>query len=340
MRGTTRGGSARASLVLGVDADSGLVEAVLATADGVPVGAGRSGSANPTALPLAEVVEHLRAAVTHALTGFDPGEVDGVVVGAAGVLRFSRGASAATLAQVWAAAGLTCPIRIVADAVAAFAAGTPARAGSVLIAGAGSIAARIDGEEVTDRIDGNGWLVGDDGSGFWIGRQAVRAVFAALDRRGEQTLLRHAVLAALTGHDDVPAEVGEQVELLRDAVYDGPPIALAALAPLVPAAAEAGDRVAQRIVDRAVTLLVETATALAGDDDPGEPLVLAGSLLGRTGLIGREVGRRLAGHHGGQPLHAERPAGGAAWLAAKRLNPGLDVDAHTRLTAPAPVVRP
>ncbi|HEV7900194.1 MAG TPA: BadF/BadG/BcrA/BcrD ATPase family protein [Planosporangium sp.] len=336
MPSTTTGPSTRreASLVLGVDADSGLVEALLATGDGTPVGAGRSGSANPTALPIAEVVEHLETAVTRALSGTDPDEVRHVVVGAAGVLRFSRGASAATLAQVWASAGLTCPIRIVADAVTAFAAGTPARAGSVLVAGAGAIAARVDGEEVTDRIDGNGWLVGDDGSGFWIGRQAVRAVFAALDRRGEQTLLRHAVLAALTGHDDVPADLAEQVELLRGAVYDGPPIALAGLAPLVPAAAEAGDRVAQRIVDRAVTLLVDTATALAGDD-PAEPLVLAGSVLGRAGLIGREVGRRLADHHGGQPLHAGSPAGGAAWLAAKRLNPNLDVAAHARLTAAA-----
>ncbi|RZU53736.1 N-acetylglucosamine kinase-like BadF-type ATPase [Krasilnikovia cinnamomea] len=332
----TRASAARrpGSLVIGVEAGSAMVEVLVATVDGMPMGAGRSGSANPTALPVAQVAGQLATAVAQALADVDPDEVGRVVVGAAGVLWFSRGTSATALAQVWAAAGLSCPVRVVPDAVTAFAAGTCARSGSVLIAGAGAIAAHVDREAVTARIDGNGWLVGDDGSGFWIGRQAVRAVFADLDRRGEPTLLRDAVLAALTGDEDVPADPAEQAETLRAAVYDGPPIALAALAPLVPAAAEAGDRVAQRIVDRAVTLLVDTAAALVGED-PAGPLVLAGSLLGRGGPIGREVARRLAGHDGGPPLRAGSGAGGAAWLAARSLAPHLGPDAHARLTGGA-----
>jgi glucosamine kinase len=320
-------------LVLGVDAGSAVVESLAATVDGTILGRGRAGSANPTALPVADVVAHLGEAVGQALRDIDPAEVRSVVVGAAGILRFSRGPSAEALAQVWGDAKLDCPVVVVADAVTAFAAGTPERAGSVLIAGAGAIAARVVGEDVTVRYDGNGWLVGDDGSAFWIGRQAVRAVFADLDGRGEPTLLRSAVLATLTGDDTVPDDVHEQIALLRDAVYDRPPIALAGLAPLVPAAAAAGDRVARRIVDRTVTLLVETATALAADD-PGEPLVLAGSLLASGGLIGREVQRRLAAHHGAEPLVTAGGAGGAAWLAARRLSPMSDPVVHARLTAP------
>jgi N-acetylglucosamine kinase-like BadF-type ATPase len=220
--------------------------------------------------------------------------------------------------------------------VTAFAAGTPRHAGSVLIAGVGAIAARVSGEEVTARIDGNGWLVGDDGSGFWMGRQAVRAVFAALDGRGEPTLLAEAVLATVTGDEAVPASKEEQIAALRDAVYDGPPIALAALAPLVSAAATAGDRVAQRIVDRSVSLLMATATALTGDSSD-EPLVLAGSLLTAPGPIGAEVQRRLAEHHGGTPLIAAPGAVGAAWLAARMLEPEVDAGVHGRLVAGAGV---
>ena len=85
-------------LVLGVDAGSALVEARLATLDGIPVGTGRSGSANPTALPVAEVARHLGTAVGQALAGIDPDDVECVVVGAAGVLWFSRGPSATALA--------------------------------------------------------------------------------------------------------------------------------------------------------------------------------------------------------------------------------------------------
>lgn len=325
---------ARTGVVLGVEAGSTLVEAVVATVEGEVIGRGRSALANPTALPIPDVVAHLSDAVRKALGNVAPASVAGVVVGAAGILRYSRGSSAEALAKTWVDAGLTCPVLVVADAVTAFAAGTPRPSGSVLIAGVGSIAARVEGEEVTARIDGNGWLVGDDGSGFWIGRQAVRAVFAALDGRGEPTLLAPAVLATVTGDDVVPQSNEDQIAALRDAVYDGPPIALAALAPLVSAAASAGDRVAQRIVDRAVSLLMATATALS-EDNADEPLVLAGSLLTAPGPIGAEVQRRLAEHHGGTPLIAAPGAVGAAWLAARVMEPGIDAEVHARLTAGA-----
>ncbi|MBS2533360.1 N-acetylglucosamine kinase [Catenulispora sp. NF23] len=325
--------AARTGVVLGVEAGSTLVEAVVATVGGEVIGRGRSALANPTALPIPDVVAHLSDAVRQAMGTVTPASVAGVVVGAAGILRYSRGSSAEALAKTWVDAGLTCPVLVVADAVTAFAAGTPRPSGSVLIAGVGSIAARVEGEEVTARIDGNGWLVGDDGSGFWIGRQAVRAVFAALDGRSEPTLLAGAVLSTVTD-DVVPQSTEEQIAALRDAVYDGPPIALAALAPLVSAAATAGDRVAQRIVDRAVSLLMATATALTGDNSE-EPLVLAGSLLTAPGPIGAEVQRRLAEHHGGTPLIAAPGAVGAAWLAARVMEPGIDAGVHARLAAGA-----
>jgi glucosamine kinase len=319
------------TLVLGIDAGSGLVEAVCATTEGDVIGRGRSGSANAMALPVAEVVDHLSSAAQQATATVDPRQIRQVVVGAAGVIRYSRGAAVGPLARVWDSVGLTCPVRVVADAVTAFAAGTSQPRGSVLIAGVGAIAARIADGEMLERVDGNGWLVGDDGSGFWLGRQAVRAVFAALDHRGEPTLLTQAVLATLTGDEAVPTDPAEQVVVLRDSVYDGPPIALAGLAPLVPAAALAGDRVAQRIVDRAVALLVDSATSLT-TNDPDEPLVLAGSLLS-GGLIGREVQRRMALHHHADPILAGSCAGAAAWLAACGVQPDLDPATHARLTA-------
>lgn len=317
-------------VILGVDAGSSLVEAVAATVDGRVVGRGRSGVGNPIALPTADAVAHLGEAVRQALDGVPPTDVAQVVTGAAGILRYSRGPSAQALARTWGDGGLTCPVVVVADAVTAFAAGTPRRSGSVLIAGVGAIAARIQDEEVTARIDGNGWLVGDDGSGFWIGRQAVRAVFAALDGRGEPTLLAEAVLATVTGDDRVPEDVESRLVVLRDAVYDGPPIALAALAPLVSAAASAGDRTARRIVDQAVSMLMGTATALAADG-PDEPLVLAGSLMTAPGPVSGEVQRRLAARRGVKPLIAVSGAIGAAWLGIRLVDPGVDTAVHGRL---------
>ena len=321
-------------LVMGIEAGTFRVDAAVADLEGTVLGRGRSGSANPSALPLADVAAHLVEATAAALEGLEAQAVRSVVVGTAGILGFQRGRSAARLAALWHEAGLACPVTVVADAVTAFAAGTERPSGSVLIAGAGAIAAHVQGERVTARIDGNGWLVGDDGSGFWLGRQAVRAVFAALDGRGEPTLLLDAVLAAIAGGRPVPPGHAQRVALLRDAVYDGPPVALAALAPLVPAAAEAGDRVAHRIVEQAIELLVETSAALvAGGFDAHEPLVLAGSLMHQDGPIRREVARRLTERHGRTPLAAPPGAGGALWLAARRIERGLGARAHAVFTS-------
>lgn len=318
-------------LIMGIEASTLRVDAVVADLEGNVAGRGRAGSANPSALPIPDVAAHLAEAMAAALDGIDPLSVRAVVVGTAGILSFRRGDSAVKLAWLWKDAGLACPITIVADAVTAFAAGTIRPSGSVLIAGVGAIAARVDGEEVTDRIDGNGWLVGDDGSGFWIGRQAVRAVFAELEGRAEETLLSDAVLSTIARGEPVPRERRARIDMLRDAVYDGPPIALAALAPLVPAAAEAGDRVAHRIVEQAVKMLVDATVAVVREQ-AGEPLVLAGSLMSGDGLIRREVTRRLTERLGRAPIIARPGAGGALWLAARRIDRGFSEKAHALFT--------
>jgi glucosamine kinase len=317
---------------MGIEAGTARVDAVVCDLEGAVAGSGRAGSANPSALPARDVAAHLATAVGAALAGLDPLAVRSVVLGTPGILRFQRGESAARLAALWREAGLACPVAVLPDAVTAFAAGTAEPSGGVLIADAGTIAARVNHEQVTARVDGNGWLVGDDGSGFWLGRQAVRAVFAALDGRDEDTLLRDAVLGTIAQGEPVPEGREERMALLRDAVYDGPPVALAALAPLVPAAAEAGDRVAHRIVERAVDLLADAAEPLVAGLR-AEPFVLAGSLLCADGPIRRGVRRRLAERHDAAPVLARPGAGGALWLAARRIDRGFGAPAHALFTA-------
>jgi N-acetylglucosamine kinase-like BadF-type ATPase len=325
-------------LVLGIEASS-TVCALLADVDGTMLGVGRAAGANATAYPVEVVSERLAGAIISTLGATPATRVAYAVVGMAGLNDASESAAHAALERVWQQTGLTCPVRVVSDPVAAFAAGTHERSGAVLIAGTGSIAAWISDETVVHRVDGHGWLVGDDGSGFWLGRQAVRAVLAELDGRGEPTLLRMAVLGTLADSDELPSDPTAQLTVLRGAVYDQPPIALSRLAPLVPAAAEAGDRVAQRIVDRAVTLLVDTIDALYADlkehgDVTGAPVVLAGDMLTSPGRIQREVLRRTAERYGRHPTVADNVAGGAAWLALRSLHPDAPEAVHTRLRTP------
>lgn len=110
-----------------------------------------------------------------------------------------------------------------------------------------------DGRKVT--VGGWGWLLGDEGSGFWIGRQAVRAAIFAEDGRGAPTALPRAICAALALrelHDLVPL------------IYQGPqgrrPIA--GLAPLVVEVARQGDTVARQILAAAGRELAAMACAV------------------------------------------------------------------------------
>jgi glucosamine kinase len=350
MTGDAMAGSGSASLVLGISAEASTVSALLAAPDGEILGTGRAAGANPSAYPMDLITDRLASAVTGALDGTDPARLAGAVLGIAG---YSRLTGPDPLRSTWDRLGVRCPVRVVANPVVAFASGTSARRGAVLFAGTGTIAAWIADGEVKHRIDGHGWLVGDDGSGFWLGRQAVRAVLAELDGRGEPTLLRAAVLGTVAG-DRVPPDRADQLATLREAVYNQPPIALRRFAGLVPAAAEAGDRVAKRIVDRSVRLLVDTfaaavddlpasltraasagdAAGSAGSGVPGDaPIVLGGQLLVAPGPIQREVSRRIAARYGRVPVVAGNSAGGAAWMAISEVAPAMSAAAHAHLGA-------
>jgi N-acetylglucosamine kinase-like BadF-type ATPase len=331
--------------VVGIEANGTAVCAVVADERGYPLGTGRCGGATPTSYPIDLISDRLAEAVLAALAGGDPAGLRAAVLGIAGISRLAGPSGAPILDQTWRRIGLRCPVRVVADPVAAFAAGSSARRGAVLIADAGSIAAWIEDEAVVARVDGHGWLVGDDASGFWLGRQAVRAVLAELDGRGEPTLLRPAVLGTVAEADHVPGSAADQVALLRSAVYDHPPIELARLAPLVPAAAEAGDRVAQRLVDRTVTLLVAALGALLDELPPrahaaDAPIVLSGTLLASPGRIRREVCRRVAERYRREPAVAGSVAGGAAWLALHSVVPRARPRAHALLTLAGPAPGP
>ncbi|MFD0633412.1 hypothetical protein ACFQ9X_19430 [Catenulispora yoronensis] len=105
--------------------------------------------------------------------------------------------AAGVLEQAWADAGLVCPVRVVSDVTVSFAAGTPHADGTLLVSGTGAVAARMHDRLPALFRDGYGWLLGDDGSGFWIGRQAARATIAAADGRAPMAELAKAVLEAL-----------------------------------------------------------------------------------------------------------------------------------------------
>ncbi|MBR7838587.1 N-acetylglucosamine kinase [Actinospica durhamensis] len=337
-----------ARLVLGLDVGGTSTRALAVDAvSGERLGSGRAPGANPVAHGVGRAAENIAAALKEALAGRDPADVHACVVGLAGASKVAADpGTAAEFARLWLALGLGCEVAIVSDAAAAFAAGTPEPDGSVLVAGTGAVAAAVAGRRPWRWRDGHGWLLGDDGSGFWIGRQAARAALAALDASGPAAAppaagpLVESVLATYLdteSADDapVPAPVPARLRTsaLIAAVTARPPVNLAALVPCVLDAADAGDEVAAGILAEAARHLT---SALGHVREPAAttPIVLAGGLLHPGTRVDRLVRRALAAAWPDAPIRAAIDgAAGAAWLAALPIHPPDRArDLHARLT--------
>ncbi|WP_306204745.1 N-acetylglucosamine kinase [Actinoplanes sp. RD1] len=276
-------------IVIGADAGGTSTRVAVATPAGEWLATAEGGGANPTTHGPDAAARELGGVVRRALAGLEARDVRAVVVGIAGRATLDDPAVADLFAQ---AVGVPVRPVFVADTEVAFCSATPAPDGTVLVAGTGAMAVGIRDRTSARTSDGLGWLLGDEGSAFWLGRAAVRASIADLCRTGPATALTAAVANHLLETPPGGGPAGRSA-LIR-AVAARPPIALAELAPLVTAAASAGDAVAGLICDDAAGRLVRLVRDVR---EPGEetPIVLHGSVVRDPGSpIGRRVRDLLA----------------------------------------------
>ena len=146
-------------------------------------------------------------------------------------------------------------IAVVSDSEVALAGALSGRPGVVLIVGTGAVAVGRDLQGNIRRTDGWGWLLGDAGSGYAIGRAALRAAFASLDGKKSPTRLTQ----ALPQHFAVP-----RLEDIVSLAYlgDWDPTTVAGLARLVAQLADEGDPVCARILKKAGSELAHTALSV------------------------------------------------------------------------------
>jgi N-acetylglucosamine kinase-like BadF-type ATPase len=328
------------SLVLGGDLGGTSTRIVVADTAGRVVGRGTAGGSNPVSHPETAAAA-LSTALDAALRGLDPAQVEVAVIGAAGGVALARPEVAGQFKAAWSGTGLLGAPTYIGDVEVAFASATTAPDGTALIAGTGAGAAELRDHRVVRTADANGWLLGDDGSGFWLGREAARATLRALDELAPLGPLGEAVIAELLGGrpEGVPPETEwNGARELRDQLIRSansrPPVMLAELARTVSAGYDAGDPAAVEIAERAAELLIGTINRIRPVDSTG-PLVLAGSVAGESSPVGRLLRERLKDVPG-QVLTARNGVGGAAWLALRTLDPALATpEAHASLTTPS-----
>lgn len=235
-------------LFLGIDGGQTATKSILADASGQVLGAGRGGPA--IHLKDGATRQHAREALYEAIhealaqAGFsDATEMEHAFLGFSGVSG-PEAPAAKTYCEVVQEQFAVRKISIDHDARTALAGAIPSMSGVIVIAGTGSIAFAMNASGESARAGGWGYLLGDPGSAYEIGRQALAAVALEHDGARPVTRLSSLLLQALDIHD--AAEITQAV--YRDV---SPKLRIASVCSTVAAAAMSGDAVAAKIFEEA-----------------------------------------------------------------------------------------
>jgi N-acetylglucosamine kinase-like BadF-type ATPase len=146
-------------------------------------------------------------------------------------------------------------LEVTTDAAIALRGATLSGRGIIVIAGTGSMAFGRNGADLSARAGGWGYIFGDEGSAFDIARQALRAALRMEEGWGAATSLRDKLLkSAGAANANQLMHRFYEPEWQRDRI--------ASLAPLVEAAADAGDPISQEILANAAEQLAALAAAV------------------------------------------------------------------------------
>src|SRR4051794_35566134 len=295
--------------VLGIDAGGTKTVCLLADADGVVLSEGRGAGANlHTAGELA--VEKVLHESMEAAIGDRAITPAAICLGIAGVDREDE---MRTVRAVMRRIGYKSRVLVVNDALIGLVAGARDEPGIAINSGTGSIVYGRNARFEAARAGGWGHLIGDEGSGYWIGRESLAAVMRASDGRGPETRLTAEILLHFNVDDE---------SRLPRIVYDRelPRVSVAALGPIVQRAADVGDAVARRILERAADELVLAAQSVAARlEMRGDAFTfyLAGGVFRVVPWFSEELPRRLVevAPRAQTQMLLDEPAVGAVWLA-------------------------
>ena len=144
--------------------------------------------------------------------------------------------------------------KLVGDHEIALCGALDGKSGIGVIAGTGSICFGCDEKGLFERAGGWGHLIGDDGSGYALGRDALIEVAKAYDGYGEPTQIRDLL--------SLEMNLSSRAQIISY-VYSNDKSAIAAIAPIVEKACSQGDSIATNIINKnayALTCMVEAVS--------------------------------------------------------------------------------
>lgn len=310
-------------LFMGIDGGGTSLRIVISDGDLRVINSLKTSAANPNLLSHDQAQRHIRAAIEDCLREADisPDSIQAAGIGIAGAsAEHSRDWLIATVEPVLPDSLLAAA----SDLEVALVGALGKRSGVLLLAGTGSAAFGISPAGRRLQIGGWGYLLGDPGSSYWIGMQALKQLINHHDRVGEgvETSSDDALF------DHILRTLGiSRPRLIVDWLYRSQSPAatrIAEIARIILNLAEDGNWRAINILQGAAIQLVrQTRTLIQRLDYPGAEIAFAGGLLDDDNLLSEDVARRLG--LAARPNARHPPVIGAAllakleWKAARRL---------------------
>ena len=310
--------------VIGIDGGGTKTLGLIADTHGKVLASAAGGTSNPQVIGfdkasqvvLKVIKECCRRAKCH------PGHVLAVVVGLAGAGRESD-RQRAEIGIRKLARKKNVPLRsfrVESDARIALEGALGGEPGLVLISGTGSIGFAKDDRGTIHRVGGWGRAIGDEGSGFAVGRQAIMAIARYFDGRGEGTILTRLAAKAF-GLSDPQSIISKIYQNHFD---------VSCIAPLVLKAAGKGDKVSKKILveaslelaDHVRVLLKKLRPAAQSSRGKKTRLVFLGGMLGKSNYFSKILWKKVESSFPNIQIQRPRksPAYRAVLLALKRAN--------------------
>lgn len=297
---------------VGIDGGGSTVRVAIVTTDMTVLAQSEGDTVNPSVVGHAEsarrIQDHLRDALQKATVSET--QIEGVGIGVAGA---QADHSESWLYEVINAVTPSALVVPSSDYEIALVGAHGGRQGVLLLSGTGSIACGISQTGEVVRAGGWGYLIGDEGSGYWLGMYALQAVTWASDGRGLPTQLTKQILKKLG--------LSTATDLIQWLYRDGGPRTreIAGLAPLVLSSAAIGDAVCIQVVESAVRELTRLCQAVIQRLDIENPeIAFAGGLLVSPNPLSTRLCESLTLPDIPQPLYP--PVIGAALLAKQHVD--------------------
>lgn len=249
-------------IVVGVDAGGTSTGALAYTCEGKFLGYHISGPGNYHNIGIDRAVENIKESIMSATHNKIP---DIACIGLAGLdSKYDYEVLSRALN------GMAKKTVLEHDSFIALYAETRGKPGIITIAGTGSVVVAYDGKKRL-RYGGEGWLLSDEGSAYWIGRKALRTLVKMLEGRIEKTRMAELIM------DDI--KIWDLDDLIRWAYHEGHKIdEIASLAKTIDKAAIEGDKIAKSILYSAAKDLAST-TLYAAKKIEMDKAYLAGGMF-------------------------------------------------------------